>query len=336
MFINYTGIARGNRKHLEMKTSGIYIFKGFLFLLFMGMISGCGDGAKTVGDYSDTPTSGKFKIGVDNSYSLLIDAELYLFQSLYTSAKIDTLSRSEADVMNAFMKDSVSLIVVNRTLTQAEEEALKAKTVYPITTKIAYDAVAFIVNRENPDSTLFFDQIENIFKGKVKTWKEINPKSKLTELKLIFDNFKSCNTRYFREKFNLDKLPDVCFAVSNNAEVINFVERNKAAIGVISANWISDKADTISHGFLKRIRVVAVSLPGSNNPAGNFYTPHPGYIAEGFYPFTRTVYCINRQSYTGLAYGLSSFIAGEKGQYIVLHSGMVPAAQPVRLVEIKH
>jgi phosphate transport system substrate-binding protein len=319
-----------------MKPSGTFHLSGFFFLLFSFLFTGCGDSVNSSGISADTPTSGKLRIGVDDSYTLLIDAELYTFQSLYNRTEIDTFCRSEADVMEAFMKDSISLAVVSRKLTQDEENTLKTRSVFPKTTKIAYDAVAFILNRENPDSTLFFDQIENIFNGKIKTWKEISPKSTLKDLKIVFDNYKSCNTRYFREKFNLPKLPDVCFAVSNNAEVINFVEKNKGAIGVISVNWVSDKADTISHGFLKRIRVVGISSPGSNDPAGNFYTPHPGYIAQGYYPFTREVYCINRQTYTGLAYGLSSFMAGEKGQYIVLHSGMVPAAQPVRLVEIKH
>jgi len=131
-------------------------------------------------------------------------------------------------------------------------------------------------------------------------------------------------------------MPEVCYAVSNNAEVINFVEKNPNAIGVVSVNWVSDKNDTLSHSFLKRIQVAAISAPGSNDPKGNFYNPHPGYIAEGYYPFTREVYCINRQPYLGLAYGISSFIAGEKGQLIVLHSGMVPAAMPVRIVELKH
>jgi phosphate transport system substrate-binding protein len=101
-------------------------------------------------------------------------------------------------------------------------------------------------------------------------------------------------------------------------------------------NWISDKNDTVSHSFLKRVKVVAVSPPGSTDLKGNFYNPHPGYIAENLYPFTREVYCINRQPYVGLAYGISAFMAGEKGQLIVLHTGMVPAAMPVRIVELKH
>jgi len=316
-----------------MKTSMISRLPGF-FIICGILLAGCGGPPKS--SDTDSPTSGKFKIGIDDSYSLLIDAELYTFQSLYQYAKVDTISRSETDIFNAFMKDSVSLIVVSRKLTSDEEKHLNSIQVFPKTTKIAYDAVAFILNRENPDSTLFYDQVRNIFEGKIKTWKEINPASKLKNLQIVFDNYKSCNTRYFREKFNLQKLPGTCFAVHNNAEVINYVEKNKEAIGVISVNWVSDKADTVSHSFLKRVKIVGISAPGHTDPKGGFYTPHPAYIAEGFYPFTREVYCINRQVYVGLAYGISSFIAGEKGQLIVLHSGMVPASMPVRLVEIKH
>ncbi len=317
-----------------MKTPIISRFAGFFVICGILLLSGCGGAPKSTD--TDSPTMGKFKMGLDDSYSLLIDAELYTFQSLYQYAKIDTMSRSEADIFNAFMKDSVSLIVVSRKLSTDEEKQLNSRQVFPKTTKIAYDAVVLIMNRENPDSNLFYDQVRNIFEGKIKTWNEINPASKLKNLQIVFDNYKSCNTRYFREKFNLQKLPEVCFAVDNNAEVISYVEKNKGAIGVISVNWVSDKADTVSHSFLNRIKVVGISPPGQTDPKGDFYTPHPAYIAQGFYPFTREVYCINRQVYVGLAYGISSFIAGEKGQFIVLHSGMVPAAMPVRLIEVKH
>jgi phosphate transport system substrate-binding protein len=229
------------------------------------------------------------------------------------------------------------LIIVNRKLTKDEEQYLNARQIVPKTTMIAYDGLAFIVNKDNPDTNLFYDQIAGVFSGKLTSWKQINPKKAATDsIRIIFDNYKSGNPRYLKEKFNIQKLPAACFAVENNAGVINFVEKHKNAIGVISVNWVSDKADTVSHGFLSRIKIVRVSSPGNNDPSASFYSPHPGYIATGSYPFIREVYCINRQTYSGLAYGLSSFIAGEKGQLIVLHSGLVPASQPVRLVEIKH
>jgi phosphate transport system substrate-binding protein len=318
-----------------MKTVKISRFTGFFVIIGMLFLAGCGGGVSN-SKSMDTPTTGKIKMGVDDSYSLLADAELYTFRALYPYATVDTLCRNEVDILNAFMKDSIPLMMISRKLSKEEEAALNARQIFPKTTKVAYDAVALILNRENSDSTLLYDQVKSMFEGKIKTWKEINPKSKLGDIKIVFDNYKSCNTRYFKEKFNLKSLPDICFAEQNNDEVINYVEKNKGAIGIISVNWISDRSDTVSHSFLKKIKVAEIGAQGSTDPKGDFMAPYPGYIADGTYPFTREVYCINRQAYVGLAYGISSFIAGEKGQMIVLHSGMVPAAMPVRLVEVKH
>jgi phosphate transport system substrate-binding protein len=304
-----------------------------LGVFFFFLILSCGGSGKQT---TDTPTSGKIKVGVDDSYRLLVEAETYAFEAMYKYTTIDTIFRTEADVINDFMNDSVPLIIVNRKLSEKQVAYLKERQYIPKTTKIAIDAVALIVNNENPDTSLFFQTVKEIFQGKITTWNQVDKKSKLKELKVVFDNFKSGNPRYFKEKFEIDSFPSTCFAAKNNQDVIDYVEKNKNAIGVISVNWISDPADTVSHNFLKRFKVVGIALEGDNDPGTKFYRPFQGYIAEGSYPFTREVYCINRQPYTGLAHGFSSFIAGEKGQFIVLHSGLVPAAMPVRLVELKH
>ena len=294
----------------------------------------CGGGADMKNN--DTPTAGRIKVGVDDSYRLLLEAEVFTFEAMYKYARIDTMFKTEADVINDFMNDSVPLIIVSRKLSDNQVAWLRERQYIPKTTKVAIDAVALIVNNENPDTAFFYQTVKEIFTGKITSWSQINKQSKLKELKVVFDNFKSGNPRYFKEKFGIDSFPATCYAAQSNSEVISYVEKNKNAIGVISVNWISDPADTVSHNFLKRFKVAGISLEGDNNPGTTFYRPFQGYIAEGSYPFTREVYCINRQTYSGLAHGFSSFIAGEKGQYIVLHSGLVPAAMPVRVVEIKH
>jgi phosphate transport system substrate-binding protein len=305
-----------------------------IILMLVAGLWGCNRGPEK--KPTDTTTSGNIRIGVDDSYKLLTDAELFAFHTFYPESKIDTICRPEVDIVNAFLKDSVSMMIVNRQLTKDEELRLNAKKIIPRTLKIAYDGIAFIVNTENPDTSLFYDQIASIFQGKLDNWKQINPKSKLDKIQMVFDNYKSGVPRYFREKFLVQKLPAVCSAVFNNEEVIDFVQKNRNAIGVISVNWISDKADTVTRSFLKKVKVAGISTPGTLDPTTNFYQPYQAYIAKKDYPFIREVYCINRQTYTGLAYGFTSFVAGSQGQLIVLHSGLVPATMPVRVVEINH
>jgi len=301
--------------------------------LFVMILTGCGgDPLKQ----RDTPTRGVIKVAIDDSYRLFMDSEIYTFEAIYKYSKIDTIYATETDVFANFMNDSVPLIIVNRKLTDQENEILTSHLIVPKTTLLAYDAIALIVNNENPDSRIPYDRIADIFSGKITRWSEINPSSQLGDIRVVFDHYKSGNPRYFKEKFELDSLPENCYAVQSNNEVINYVENNRSALGVISVNWISDKRDSVSNDFLNRISVVGISPPGDTDPSANFYKPYQAYIAEGLYPFIREVYCINRQTYRGLAFGLSAYVASDKGQLIILHSGLVPATQPIRIVEIKN
>lgn len=301
----------------------------FLCLLFFA----CQDGQK---GSDETPTSGNIKIEADESFKLLLDTETFTFQSLYRNAKITTSFKAESDVIADFMNDSVRLIVVSRKLTESETQHLTERRIIPRTTKIAHDAVALIVHKDNPDSLLRYDQLQSIFTGKITKWHDIDPKSKLTDLIVVFDNTKSGNLRFIKEKFIGSKpVPSYCFAVNSNTEVLDYVKKKNNAIGIIGVNWISDRHDTISHKFLRDVRVIAVGEQGDNKGTGEFHKPYQGYIAEGSYPLCREVYVICRETFSGLGTGFASFIAGDVGQRIILKSGLVPATMPVRLVQIK-
>lgn len=304
----------------------------YILSIILIIVSGCGGNRKNT--INETVTSGDIKISVDEAYQLLFDTEIYTFESFYKYANITAAYEPEGNAIDKLMDDSVRLVVANRKLTDAEEKLLISKKIIPKTTKIAIDALAFIINRENTDSLLQFEQIKEIFSGKITQWSQINKKSQLSDLLVVFDNNKSCNTRFIEEKFKLENdFPSNCFAVKTNSDVIAYVEKNKNAIGIISVNWISDKDDSISHEFLKRIKVVSVSREGGDETS--YYKPYPGNIAEGSYPLTREVYMINRETFNGLGTGFVQFVAGDQGQRIVLKSGLVPATMPVRLVEVK-
>jgi phosphate transport system substrate-binding protein len=279
----------------------------------------------------ETPTRGNIKMSIDESFQLLYDTELYTFESLYPNAKIAASYKPELDVIADFMKDSVRTIAVTRELTKEEKDYLTTEKFVARTTKVAHDALALIVNRANPDTLLLDIKFADILRGKISTWKQLNPKSPDKPINVVFDNNKSGNVRYFREKFALTgNLPSNCFAVNNNEEVIKYVKNNPSALGILSVNWISDTQDSISEVFLESVRVVEV---GTNTM--NYCKPYQGYIAEESYPFCRSVYMISRETFSGLGTGFASFVAGDQGQRIVLKSGLVPATMPIRLIQIK-
>lgn len=314
-----------------MKRTLIY-FSG-LILVISVLLSCSGNKSNKI---IECPTRGIIKISVDQSYQLMTEAELDVFQSLYPDAYITAVYKPEFDCLNDLINDSVRTIIVNKPLNAAQVKQLWATHFIAHTTKVAYDALAFIVNPENPDSTLLYEQVREIFSGKISKWSQLNAKSKLTDLQIIFDNKKSSTVTYINDTFKLaGKFPANCVAVNTNEEVINFVSKNKNSLGIIGVNWISDPDDSLTHKFMKKIKVLSIGDQTNADGTGSFYKPYQAYIAQGSYPFIRNVYIICRESFAGLGTGFASFIAGEKGQRIILKGGLVPATMPIRLVEIK-
>ncbi len=306
-----------------------------IFFLFLGLLLlavSCKTGGS--GEPMDTPTSGNITIAVDESFQPLIDTEIYTFSSLYERAKIKALYKPEYDVVNDFMNDSVKLMVTSRKLSDSQIQYLRDTLVIARTVTFAYDALALITNKNNRDTLINYSTVKDIFTGNVKSWKEVNPKSSLNRINVIFDNNKSGNIRYFRELFGInDTLGNNFYAVNSNAEVIDFVSRNSEAMGIISVNWISDKDDSLSMSFVKRVNVLAISQQFVND--GSYYRPYQGSIYDKSYPFTRDIYFISRETYKGLGSGFLQWATAEQGQRIVLKSGLVPATMPIRLVQIK-
>jgi phosphate transport system substrate-binding protein len=311
-----------------------YLHTGlFLMIFVLPSIMSCSGGRN--GATNETPTRGKIKISVDESFQPLLDGEVFTFTHLYTGAHITPQYKPEYDVINDFMNDSVRVIVTSKKLSDYQIQYLRDTLVIARTTTYAYDALAIVSNKQNKDTLVKYNTIKDIFLGKIKKWNDINPKSKLGEIRVIFDNTKSGNIRYFKDLFEIrDTLAKNFFAVKNNAEVINFVARNPDALGIVSVNWISDKDDSVSMSFIKKVNVVAVSQQFVND--GNYYRPYQGSIYDKSYPFVREIYCISRETFAGLGSGFINWLCAEQGQRIVLKSGLVPATMPIRLVQIKH
>jgi phosphate transport system substrate-binding protein len=286
---------------------------------------------------NSTPTQGTQKIYVDESYQMLFEAEIDVFENIYKNATIISYYKPEADIVNDFLNDSCRVIVISRDLNQKEKNFFAAKKSFPVSTKIAVDALAFITHKENPVKNLTYNELKNIFTGKITGWRILDSSikeksSQDTDIVIIFDNEKSCNVRMLREKLLEGKpFPKNCFAVKTNPQVIDYVSKNKNALGIIGVNWISDADDTLTRSFLGKVNVLGIS---SEENAGDFFQPYQAYIYSGEYPFCRGVYIINREGRTGLGTGFTAFVAGEKGQLIILKAGMVPATMPVRMVKV--
>ncbi len=305
------------------------IFFVGISVVFATMLSCSSDGGKPAP--TDTPTSGEVNVVVDESFQKLFDNQVFTFEAIYKNAKIHVNYLPENEALTRMINDSCKVVVMCRDLTPTERKSFEAKNLFPISTKIAEDAIVLLVNPENTDTTLTVAQVKSILTGSDSLWKQLNDKSELEGINVVFDNAGSANARYMRDTLLEGKgFSKNVFAVKSNNEVIEYVSTHKNAIGFLSVNWISDMDDSASTNILKKVKVVAIAKEEGSKPL----KAYQAYIKTKEYPFTRNVYMISRQTRAGLGMGFVSFVAGDKGQLMILKAGLIPAIAPVRLVEV--
>jgi len=285
--------------------------------------------------FTDTYTTGVIKIAVDENFQPIVQEELDVFEAMNPKSGIIPQYTNEVDAMNLLLKDSVRVVIATRPLSDNEMKYFKSKTFYPHSYKFATDGIALIVNNHNSDSLITVGQIKKILMGEVTNWSEIYPKSKLGKFQVVFDNENSSTVRYAIDSICDGKqLSKKLFAQKTNSEVINFVSKTPNAIGIIGVNWLGNEKDTTNLSFKPEIRVMGVSGESTATVA-NSYKPFQAYLFYGYYPLTRNIYVILNDPRGSLPSGLTSFLTSERGQRIILKSGLVPATQPVRIVHVK-
>ena len=285
---------------------------------------------------TDTYSSGVIAIAADASFEPIIQEEIDVFESLYPLAGIVPRYTTEVEAINLLLKDSVRLAVATRTLTEEEMNSFHSRKFYPREIKLATDALALIVNRANPDSLLSVRDFRRILTGEAKTWKQVNSNSGLKDIQVVFDNKNSSTVRFAMDSVCGGKplATENVSALKTNQQGIDFVAKNPAAIGVIGVNWLGNRSDTTNLSFKEEIRVMAVSAGDVATPE-NSYKPYQAYLYYGNYPLARPIYAILNDPRNGLPWGFTSFMTSDKGQRIILKSGLVPATQPVRIVHVK-
>ncbi|WP_307380687.1 substrate-binding domain-containing protein [Chitinophaga terrae (ex Kim and Jung 2007)] len=260
----------------------------------------------------DTATEGTIRISVDETYKPLIDSEIKVFESLYPKAHIIPSYKPEAECFKDLLNDSARMIIVTRDLNQEERDYIKKSTVTPNSLLLAWDALALIVNKANPDSILTMDQVRGIMAG-------IDTQRKW---QLVFDNANSSTVRYIMDSINKGKpLPANTMAAKTNPEVVDYVSKNKDAIGVIGVSWISDPNDSLSIAFTEKVSVVRLRA----DYGSDFVKPYQAYIGIGSYPLKRGFYFCLKEPYHGLGTGFATFLGSYEGQLVVKQFRLFPA-----------
>ncbi len=296
--------------------------KAFLYSLsvLVGLnLIGCSD--NTTGKSNEDILVGDLNVSVDNSILPIFLEQKDVFESSYVNAKINPKAEPEVVAINNLLAGKSSFAVLTRTLTDQENKTFKQRSITPRIYPVAYDAIVVLGNVANIDTSITKVDIINLLKG-----------NKVNNITLVFDDLNSSILRYFKELGKLDKVANTYVnATKGSQAVLEEVVSDKNKVGLISFNqYLSLKS---SFSQIDKIRILSVLNDSLSTP--KYVKPSQASISTNEYPFKRTIYVLNYQPNLGLGIGFSSFITGDRGQRIVLKSGLLPATMPGREIIVR-
>lgn len=313
-----------------------FLFLTFIFAsLLVVSFTACNNSDKR-GGRTDTPTSGNISFVADESFSPIIEELREQFEFEFPQAHLEPLYIDETSAMDSINHLKSCLYITSRALTQQETAYLKTLKQRPEVFPIAFDGLAFIVNRQNNDTCISVKDIKRILSGEATKWNEINPGANRGDIEVVFDNKLSATLRYVVDSV-MDgrqiESPNIV-AAKTSKEVVDYVDQTPNAIGVIGSNWLNDRRDSTNTTFRKNIHVMSVSTKDVATWE-NSWKPYQAYLLDGRYPFVRTIYCILVDPQRGLPYSFANWIAKPKGQLIILKSGLLPARGEISIRRVK-
>ncbi len=143
-----------------------------LLSLLAFLISGCGSPSPSNLDTTVGSTANIENKGSDTIVNLALAwAEAY--QKINPQVTISVTGGGSGAGIASLINHTADLANASRKIKSEELENAKANGIEPVEFIIARDAIAVIVNPENPVDRLTLQQISDIYSGKINNWSEI-------------------------------------------------------------------------------------------------------------------------------------------------------------------
>ncbi|QQR84935.1 MAG: substrate-binding domain-containing protein [Flavobacteriales bacterium] len=273
----------------------------------------------------DNPTSGHVVVLVDEGLKPVFEDLESIFEHFYKDADLDLRYLPEGGILTAMQHDSVRLVFATFAPGADQDAYLRSKQITPHIETVATDAVAVIANKTVTESRIGVSEI----RAQLTTGVPAEPWS---GYRLLFDRNGSGVARTVIDSLlggDASLMKAQVFSTNGIDSLVAQVARNPNTLGFIPFAAIADKDNAHSRHLLEQVKVLAVGRDTSHA-----VLPSQTTLADGTYPLCRPVVMLVLEPKAGLGTGFASFVAGHKGQRIILKRGLAPAHIPSREIEV--
>lgn len=292
-----------------MNRQPILTIATLIAVLFM---SSCGP-ASSAETASDSPAAYIENKGSDTIVNLALAwAERY--QGDHPNIRISVTGGGSGTGIASLINGTVGIANASRQIKSEEIETAQSNGVEPLEHIIARDAIAVIVNPENPVDKLTLQQIADIYSGKISNWREVGGDDR--PIVRLSRETNSGTHVYFLETvlrmgrsddktlFSMDTL-----LLPSSEGIVAEVRQNPNAIGYDGLGYVPHD-----------LKMIAIA----ETEGGAYVLPSISTVNDKTYPIARDLYMYTDGQPQGALKDYLDWILSSEAQQIVAELGFVP------------
>ena len=286
-----------------------------IIIIVLVFSTSCGPRSSSTETASDSSATYIENKGSDTIVNLALAwAERY--QAEHPEVRISVTGGGSGTGIASLINGTVDIANASRKIKEEELAEAQGNGIDPVEHIIARDAIAVIVNPQNPVSQLTLKQISDIYSGKFSNWSEVGGEDR--PIVRLSRETNSGTHVYFLETvlrlgnsddktlFSMDTL-----LLPSSEGIIAEVRQNPNAIGYDGLGYVP-----------KDLKMIAIA----EGEGGAYVLPSIPTVNDKTYPIARDLYMYTDGEPTGIVKEYLDWILSTEAQEIVAELGFVPAS----------
>lgn len=267
----------------------------------------CGEADTTVKSGETSVAKKSFTIKGSDTMLPLSQQEAENFMKSDSLTSISIVGGGSGVGISALIDGSTDLAMSSRDLKMEEKMKLEEKKLNITQTVVGFDALSVIVNPANKVTQLTREQLEGIFTGKIKNWKEVGGAN---EKIIVYSRESSSGTYEFFKEHVMDKknYANDVLSLSSTGAIVQSVGQTTGAIGYVGMAYADQS-----------VRALSVSY----DQGKTFVQPSLLTAKDKTYPVSRPLYYFYDASKAALVKPYIDYVLSDAGQKVLSDVGYV-------------
>src|SRR5215207_7212373 len=290
-----------------------YISSAIIILLLLFSVA-CGPASSSAETASDSSATYIENKGSDTIVNLALAwAERY--QAEHPEIRISVTGGGSGTGNASLINGTVDIANASRKIKEEELDEAQGNGIEPVEHIIARDAIAVIVNPENPANELTLKQISDMYSGKISNWSEVGGEDRPI-VRLSRETNSGTHVYFLETVLRLGSKEDKTLfstdtlLLPSSEGIIAEVRQNPNAIGYDGLGYVP-----------KDLKTIAIA----EEAGGAYVLPSIPTVNDKTYPIARDLYMYTDGEPTGALKEYLDWILSTEAQQIVADLGFVPA-----------